>query len=346
MDSSGNLYGTTNTGGASGAGTVYELARGSGTITELASFTGTDGAGPLAGLIMDSSGNLHGTASAGGASGAGTVFELVHGSGTITTLASFSGTDGANPYCDLLIDTSGNLYGTTYHGGDSNLGTVFEVPRRATHFTITAPNEGEVSAGKPFSISVAARDAHGNLVPGYRGTVQFTSSDPSATLPGPYKFQTANGGKQTFSITLRTSGPQTVTLQDTQHSNITSTRSFRVGGTAIATGTPSTLPRSPALALRPVPDRSSVMDRRFETAISAAHTGASAPLVTSAGSPAVLHDIWGSGLDLLFAELGNPTGAALAWPALLPALTPLLRDNLLLVDLVGLQIVIDNVSPA
>ena len=49
----------------------------------------------------------------GGASNDGTVFELAKGSGTITTLASFNGTNGAIPDCRLIMDSSGNLYGTT-----------------------------------------------------------------------------------------------------------------------------------------------------------------------------------------------------------------------------------------
>ena len=97
MDSSGNLFGTTVRGGASNDGTVFELAHGSSTITTLASFNGTDGAQPEAALIMDSSGNLFGTTATGGAANDGTVFELAHGSGTITTLASFNGTNGAEP---------------------------------------------------------------------------------------------------------------------------------------------------------------------------------------------------------------------------------------------------------
>ncbi len=106
MDGSGNLYGTTEVGGANGDGTVFEIAKGSGTITTLASFNGTNGAEPLAGLIMDSSGNLYGTTDQGGPTwnpsagvhGDGTVFELAKGSGTITTLASFNGTNGEDPY--------------------------------------------------------------------------------------------------------------------------------------------------------------------------------------------------------------------------------------------------------
>ena len=134
LDSSGNLYGTTWYGGASGAGTIFEVANGSGTITTLASFNGnTEGAGPYAGLILDSFGNLYGTASEGGASGDGTIFELATGSQTITALASFSGTDGVFPIAPLIVDSSGNLYGTAIEGGSSGDGTIFELPKRERH---------------------------------------------------------------------------------------------------------------------------------------------------------------------------------------------------------------------
>jgi uncharacterized repeat protein (TIGR03803 family) len=86
MDASGNLYGTTEAGGTSGVGTVFELVNSSGSYSEkvLYSFTnsGGDGLYPIAGLIMDASGNLYGTTLEGGTSGDGTVFELVNSSGT------------------------------------------------------------------------------------------------------------------------------------------------------------------------------------------------------------------------------------------------------------------------
>jgi len=82
MDSSGNLYGTASSGGASKDGTVFELAHGGHYITALASFNGTNGSAPYGGLIMDSSGNLFGTTTGGGASKDGTVFEVAQGSGT------------------------------------------------------------------------------------------------------------------------------------------------------------------------------------------------------------------------------------------------------------------------
>ena len=96
MDGSGNFYGTTIGGSADNDGTVFELTTNSGTIVPLASFNGTDGIGSQASPIMDSSGNLYGTTSSGGADGYGTVFKLGKGSDTITALASFNGTNGYN----------------------------------------------------------------------------------------------------------------------------------------------------------------------------------------------------------------------------------------------------------
>jgi len=56
-----------------------------------------------------------------------------------------------------------------------------------------------------------ALDASGAVVPTYTGTVHFTSSDGSATLPGDYTFQSGDNGVQSFSVTLTTAGNQTVT---------------------------------------------------------------------------------------------------------------------------------------
>jgi uncharacterized repeat protein (TIGR03803 family) len=97
-DSAGNLYGTTtNGGGASGAGVVFKVDT-SGHETVLYSFTGgNDGGNSSAGVIRDSQGNLYGTTSGGGASGAGVVFK-VDTSGHETVLYSFTGgADGATP---------------------------------------------------------------------------------------------------------------------------------------------------------------------------------------------------------------------------------------------------------
>jgi uncharacterized repeat protein (TIGR03803 family) len=123
-DSKGNLFGTTVLGGAFASGVVFKLAPG-GSETVLYSFTGgSDGAGPAAGLIADSSGNLYGTASGGGASNAGVVFKLGPG-GTETVLHSFTGgSDRASSVAGLIADGSGNLYGTTEAGGRSGSGCI------------------------------------------------------------------------------------------------------------------------------------------------------------------------------------------------------------------------------
>jgi uncharacterized repeat protein (TIGR03803 family) len=132
MDSSGNLYGTTVNGGASALGTVFEVAQGSGTITTLASFPGTyaDGANPQADLALDGSSNLYGTTVNGGQWYAGTVFEVAKGSGTITTLADFAPLDSQGGKAGLILDSSGNLYGTAKPKTPGYFsGIVFEVAK-------------------------------------------------------------------------------------------------------------------------------------------------------------------------------------------------------------------------
>jgi uncharacterized repeat protein (TIGR03803 family) len=98
-------------------------------LTTLASFSGfPNGSFPVGGVIMDSSGNLYGTTSDGGGNHIdGTVFKVARGSGAITTLASFNGTNGSEPEAGLIMDSSGNLYGTTVLGGVYGYGTVFEL---------------------------------------------------------------------------------------------------------------------------------------------------------------------------------------------------------------------------
>ena len=124
-DQAGNLYGTTEEGGTGSCGTVFEVTP-TGNETVLYNFTCTpDGAYPYAGLVRDSAGNLYGTTHSGGAYGQGAVFELSP-NGTERVLYSFTGgEDGADPRADLLLDPAGNLYGTTYFGGNLSLCPAF-----------------------------------------------------------------------------------------------------------------------------------------------------------------------------------------------------------------------------
>ena len=125
-DAAGNLYGTTEFGGASGAGVVFKLGP-SGKETVLYPFTGgADGANPIATLIRDAAGNLYGTTVNGGASGVGVVFSL-DTTGKQTVLHSFNQTDGEFPSAPLFRDANGNLYGTAFGGGASGGGVVYKI---------------------------------------------------------------------------------------------------------------------------------------------------------------------------------------------------------------------------
>ncbi len=161
-DSSGNLYGTTQFGGATGKGAVFKVTPG-GTETVLYSFCRlpgcTDGAYPQAGLVADSSGNLYGTTPFGGAANDGVVFKLSSG-GTETVLYSFlGGGDGAFPGSSLIADGSGNLYGTTAAGGASNNGVIFKLTPGGFE-TVLHSFKGSDGAG-PFASPIA--DGSGNL---------------------------------------------------------------------------------------------------------------------------------------------------------------------------------------
>ena len=129
----GNLYGTTEYGGANSSGTVFEITP-AGKLTTLYSFCPqpncTDGYYPVAALVQATNGNFYGTTPDGGASGSGTVFEITP-AGKLTTLYSFCSktdcADGEYPVAGLVQTTNGNLYGTTEVGGANYEGTVFEI---------------------------------------------------------------------------------------------------------------------------------------------------------------------------------------------------------------------------
>lgn len=159
QDKAGNLFGTTDEGGANyGGGTVFKLAP-DGTETVLHTFTGgNDGDSPQAGLVEDKAGNLYGTTTIGGAgcgnrysTGCGTVFEVAP-DGTETVLHAFAGgNDGFSPRAGLILDKAGNLYGTTTEGGGAGCeyygcGTVFKIAPDGTEtvlYAFAGGNDGE-----------------------------------------------------------------------------------------------------------------------------------------------------------------------------------------------------------
>src|SRR5512135_1912975 len=117
---------------------------------------------PESALIADASGNLYGTTRGGGVSGLGTVYRLDAANGyALTTLHSFAGPEGAHPSAAVIADAAGNLYGTTYDGGPSNLGTVFKLDAANAWALTILHGFGDFDGSHPSSAVMA--DTSGSL---------------------------------------------------------------------------------------------------------------------------------------------------------------------------------------
>jgi uncharacterized repeat protein (TIGR03803 family) len=203
FDKKGNLYGTTSLGGDQGdvtascyyigCGTVYKIAP-SGTETVLYAFSsGSDGGVPDGDLIIDRRGNLYGTTTLGGAFGGdcrsqygcGTVFELTADGQTETVLHAFqSGSDGTGPSGGLVMDTHGDLFGTTVRGGgtgcnDGGCGILFQLTMSGGVWAETILHAFQGNDGSTPRGVVA--DASGNL---YGTTQTGGNSGDSCTWDG------------------------------------------------------------------------------------------------------------------------------------------------------------------
>jgi uncharacterized repeat protein (TIGR03803 family) len=196
-DASGNVYGTTTAGGAYGDGTVFEIASGSSTITTVASFSSWSV--PEATVTLDPSGNLFGTTHNGGTHRLGTVFEIAKGSNAVTTLATLGGgfliQQPAGPNSALMLDASGNLYGTTDYGGSHREGTVFELARGSTVATTLASFNYNDAYGESRSVSSIMLDASGNLF-----GMNYGSVSPFGATSNGEVFEVAAGTQTMTSI--------------------------------------------------------------------------------------------------------------------------------------------------
>jgi len=232
-DAEGNFYGTTSYGGdlscpstpvGSGCGVVFKLST-TGKETVLYTFKGgTDGAEPQAGVIRDAKGNLYGTASYGGdlsecqGSGCGVVFK-VSATGKQTVLYSFTGgSDGGSPVQGLIRDGNGNLYGTTYAGGNMSCqygcGVVFRLSKTGKE-TVLYSFTGGTDGAKPWSGVI--RDAAGNLygTTGRGGDLAGCSGSGCGTV---FRLSKTNEETVLYSFKLGTDGgdPQAGVIRDAE----------------------------------------------------------------------------------------------------------------------------------
>jgi streptogramin lyase len=150
----------------------------------------------------------------------------------------FTSTD---PRANLSPDTTLTNGSATFFATLNTVGTQSLTATDRTTGTITGTQSGivvhaaaarvltvsgspsSVTAGDPAALTVTLTDAYGNVATGYTGTVHFSSSDAQAGLPADYSFTAADGGRHTFSATLKTAGLQTVTATDTGNGGLTGT---------------------------------------------------------------------------------------------------------------------------
>jgi uncharacterized repeat protein (TIGR03803 family) len=239
IDNSGNLFGITILGGDSsldggnGGGTLFELAGPTHTTLDtLLDFDGADGAQP-SGLTIDANGNLFGTTSIGGdlslnsGLGVGTVFEIAGPNyTTVNTLAMFHGSsDGESPNHGVLVDSAGNVYGTTTYGGTTGNGTLFELAASDPNTLDTLVMFDGSNGSNPNGRLTA--DGAGNLYgttssstnhDGLDGTL-FQLSD-AGYVPATTTFATLTNGTLTLT---GTSGIDYISLQTDGSGNLTAT---------------------------------------------------------------------------------------------------------------------------
>jgi uncharacterized repeat protein (TIGR03803 family) len=232
FDSQGDGFGTATSGGTSGNGVIYELIAPKAPSTSpwrervIYSFKGLpDGAGPFGDLLLHN-GNLYGATARGGhshigcLSGCGTIFELHKGGGqrwseSVLQVFLDAHTQGANPAAGLTMDGDGNLYGTTYYGGDDfdcaglGCGTVFELERRGAKWKLHTLRDFKAGDGAfpGAPVLVDGSTLYGTTEQGgtYNdGTVfRFSKVNDKWTASGRFSFNDADGKTPSGALTLR-----------------------------------------------------------------------------------------------------------------------------------------------
>lgn len=208
--SDGNLYGTTEFGGAANLGSVFKLTR-AGALTTLNSFSGgAGGSVPGAALAQGTDGKFYGTTSADGAHLAGTFFRITRG-GVFKALQSFDGTSGSNGNSTLIQASDGNFYGTTYSGGTQSSGSVFKVDSSgnlASLYEFCSQNTcADGSAPQAGVLEGADGNFYGTTSGGgANGKGTAFKLSPSGTLTTLHSFNTTDGAAPSAGLIQATDG--------------------------------------------------------------------------------------------------------------------------------------------
>jgi uncharacterized repeat protein (TIGR03803 family) len=209
------------------------------TETVLHSFTGTDGTAPILSLVFDHAGTLYGVTTEGGSSNNGTVFELLprsNGTWSVTTLHSFDGgKGGSTPLGGLVLDSAGNLYGTTKLGGITGVGVVFRLSKSSSGWTETVLHSFGGGGDGRYPSGNLVLDAAGNLY----GTTQGGGAYSNGTNYSggtAYQVSPTSGGAWTETV-LHSFGNGTDGLSP--RANLTLDKAGNLYGTTITGGTNS-----------------------------------------------------------------------------------------------------------
>jgi uncharacterized repeat protein (TIGR03803 family) len=204
----GFFYGTAEFGGASNYGTVFKMSA-SGTVSVLHSFTnGLDGAYPEAGLVQGSNGFFYGTTFLAGGKGSGNVFQVNSDGSSFSTLYSFTnGVDGANPKAGLAQGNNGNFYGTTYNGGASHYGAVFEITSSGSFTALYSFTNG-IDGANPVAALLSGADTnfYGTTTNGGAyGLGAVFKMSPAGALTALYSFTGGNDGNGPVAVLTQAS---------------------------------------------------------------------------------------------------------------------------------------------